>query len=246
MADFAAWIVGAEPALPWQPVAFLAIYQANQANANDVTLEASPVAQAVRDLMKEHTSAWVGTATALLGELESIVNEKTTKQKSWPGSGQTLSNELRRLASNLEPVGITITFGLKVKGRRALRLERTEHEENEASQVSRASSSASEHGNARDAPDAQASSKVSQASHQVSLPDAGKLTHQRENADAEDTWDTWDTSMSTHSGEDVQQRSLRVCMDCGTTLPETINGHYCETHGGVPADDQISGEEEIL
>ena len=95
MADFAAWIVAAEPGLPWQPGAFLAAYAGNQENANDVTLEASAVAQAVRDLMAERAT-WIGTATELLGELEGVVNEKTTKQKTWPGSGQALSNELRR------------------------------------------------------------------------------------------------------------------------------------------------------
>ena len=109
------------------------------------------MAQAVRDLMAERAT-WIGTATELLGELEGVVNEKTTKQKTWPGSGQALSNELRRLAANLEAVGITITFGLKVKGRRALRIEHTnpgeppeaEREGNEASQVSQASFSASQ------------------------------------------------------------------------------------------------------
>ena len=133
MADFAAWIVAAEPALPWQPGAFLAAYAGNQENANDVTLEASAVAQAVRDFMEERAT-WIGTATELLGELEGVVNEKTTKQKTWPGSGQALSNELRRLASNLEAVGITITFGLKVKGRRALRIE---HKQNRRERTKR-------------------------------------------------------------------------------------------------------------
>ena len=53
MADFAEWIVAAEPALPWKPGAFLAAYLGNQKDANDLTLEASPVAQAVREFMEQ-------------------------------------------------------------------------------------------------------------------------------------------------------------------------------------------------
>ena len=46
MADFAEWIVAAEPALPWEAGAFLTAYTATRQDANDLTLEASPVAQA--------------------------------------------------------------------------------------------------------------------------------------------------------------------------------------------------------
>lgn len=200
MADFAAWIVAAEPALPWQPGAFLAAYRANQENANDVTLEASPVAQAVRDFMKGRTSPWVGTATELLGELETVVTEKTTKQKSWPGSGQTLSNQLRRLAANLEAVGIVSTFDLKIKGRRALKLTRTEREGNEASQASQAFSSASEQGERGDtwgdASDDEVPPPGRQASPQDDEVSPQEPAQRRENSG---DGDTWDASMPTHS-----------------------------------------------
>ena len=53
MADFVEWIVAAEPALPWQPGAFLEAYENNRRDANDLTLEASPVAQAVESLMQQ-------------------------------------------------------------------------------------------------------------------------------------------------------------------------------------------------
>ena len=60
MADFAEWIVAAEPALPWEPGAFLAAYGGNQQDANDLTLEASPVAQAVREFMQKRASPGPG------------------------------------------------------------------------------------------------------------------------------------------------------------------------------------------
>ena len=82
--------------------AFLQAYLGNQEDANALTLEASPVAQAVREFMAERIE-WIGTATELLGELEAITDEKTTRQKSWPASGRTLSNTLRR--PRPEPAG---------------------------------------------------------------------------------------------------------------------------------------------
>ena len=64
----------------------------NQTDANDMALDASPVAQAVRDLMEERTEQWVGTATDLLSELEAVTSEQVRRQKSWPGNARTLSN----------------------------------------------------------------------------------------------------------------------------------------------------------
>jgi hypothetical protein len=246
MADFAAWIVAAEPALPWQPGAFLTAYYANQESANDVTLEASPVAQALRDFMKERTEPWIGTATELLGELESVVKEKTTKQKTWPGSGQTLSNDLRRLASNLEAVGIAITFGLKIKGRRALRIEQTEHVEHEASEVSQVSNSASQHGKPGDTYDDQVSPHEPQVSPQASSGDEENPTQRSENPGDEDTWDTWDASSHTHSdlgdspesdgagyGQasfDPSTADVPTCQACGAVIGSGVYCDACDPH----------------
>ena len=122
MADFAEWIVAAEPALPWNSGAFLRAYTANQNDANDLTLEASPPVQALLVLLSKRTDLWVGTATQLLHDLEEITDEKTRKQKSWPGSAGTLSNVLRRLAVNLRAVGVDVTFG-KAGRQRIIHLE---------------------------------------------------------------------------------------------------------------------------
>jgi hypothetical protein len=161
------------------------------------------VAQAVRDFMMERAT-WIGTATELLGELGAVVNEKTTKQKTWPGSGQALSNDLRRLASNLEAVGIAIAFGLKVKGRRALRIERTEQAGNQASQASQASGSASEQGKSGDTRDDQASPHAPKASPQASSGGEENPTQRSKMPGGEDTWDTWDASSRTHSDRDAE------------------------------------------
>ena len=48
MADFATWVVAAEPALPWEPGTFLAAYTRNRAAVVEYSLEGDPVAVAVR------------------------------------------------------------------------------------------------------------------------------------------------------------------------------------------------------
>lgn len=105
MADFAAWVHGAEMSRPWKPGTFLRVYAENSKTANDLPLE-TPVANALRKLILP----WEGTATELLGVLQSFVDDPTRKQKSWPTAGNGLSNQLRRLAPNLRPAGINIEF----------------------------------------------------------------------------------------------------------------------------------------
>jgi hypothetical protein len=143
MADLAEWIVAAEPALPWTSGAFLSAYSANQKEANDLTLEVSPAAQALLTLIGKRTEPWIGTATALLHELEELTDEKTRRQKSWPGSAGTLSNGLRRLAVNLRAVGVDVTFG-KADRRRIIRIEQT------GKTSSRSSPGTSDRGNSGD------------------------------------------------------------------------------------------------
>jgi hypothetical protein len=105
MADFAAWVHSAEMSLPWKQGTFLRVYAENGKTANDLPLE-TPVANVLRSLILP----WEGTATELLGVLQGFVDERTRKQKSWPASGNSLSNKLRRLAPNLRPAGINIEF----------------------------------------------------------------------------------------------------------------------------------------
>ena len=105
MADFATWVVAAEPALPWDSGAFIRAYTENQEAANEMTLEASPVAAAIRSL-----DSFEGTATELLAKLDDLINDKISALKTWPKSGRALANALRRLAPSLAAVGQEVTF----------------------------------------------------------------------------------------------------------------------------------------
>ena len=107
MADFARWACAAAPALGWTAEQFLQAYTDNIESANDLVLEASPVAQAVLTLM-EHQHFWEDTPTQLLAVLTPWLESMPASER--PRSAQTLSNKLRRLAPNLSKAGVQIIF----------------------------------------------------------------------------------------------------------------------------------------
>jgi hypothetical protein len=115
MADFAVWVTAAEPALGWEPGTFMRAYSGNREAANELALDASPVPAPVRVLVDR--GPWTGTATELLRVLDDVVDEGVRKRKSWPKTGRTLSNTLRRLAPNLRAVGVEITFSRSNRAR---------------------------------------------------------------------------------------------------------------------------------
>ena len=108
MADFAKWATAAETGWGMEPGTFIKAYAGNQESANELTLEASPVAGPLRELLE--AGEWKGTATELLVVLDRRVTESTKRLKSWPKDGRALSNALRRLATNLRESGISVEF----------------------------------------------------------------------------------------------------------------------------------------
>jgi hypothetical protein len=96
MADFARWTAAACPALGWDVDEFLDTYTNNRAQANETTLDASPLVGPLRKL-----GDFEGSATELLEELVGIVGDGAARSKVWPKSPSALSGALRRLAPNL-------------------------------------------------------------------------------------------------------------------------------------------------
>jgi hypothetical protein len=123
MADFAKWACAAAPACGWTAAHFLEAYAGVRAASHELIIEASSVAQLVRDLMEKQTQ-WTGTASELLAQLALLAGEQVTKQQAWPKNGQVLSNGLRRLAPTLRAIGIHVTIGGRSgkKGSRLLHL----------------------------------------------------------------------------------------------------------------------------
>jgi hypothetical protein len=111
MADFAIWVSAAEPLFGRESGVFIKAYMKNRAAASELPLE-TPLAEAIRKLVLP----WRGTATTLLESLESLVDERTQRQRSWPSNARSLSNALRRLAPNLRQVGVLVELGAREPG----------------------------------------------------------------------------------------------------------------------------------
>ncbi len=118
MADFALWVVAAEPACPWPVGTFLDAYAENRHGAVEATLDGDPVADVVRAI-----APWTGTATELLAELNTRTPETITKRKGWFTRSRQVSDALRRLAPGLRRVGVEVDFTRQAHtGRRMIAL----------------------------------------------------------------------------------------------------------------------------
>jgi hypothetical protein len=136
MADFASWVVAAEPALRWassdssdgslraSSSPFLDAYRGNRSQANESALESSPAAGLILTLMADRDTL-EGTLSDLLAELEKLADEKTRKRRDWPATPRALSGQLRRLAPNLRQAGVGVTFGRHRRTGTPIRLERS-------------------------------------------------------------------------------------------------------------------------
>lgn len=110
MADFAKWIAAAEPGLGLPSGTLLAACERNRARVVDVALAASPVGTAVRRLLDwpKQGGKWEGEPSQLLTALADLVPEDTRKLPSWPKTANALSGRLRRAATFLRSVGVTV------------------------------------------------------------------------------------------------------------------------------------------
>jgi hypothetical protein len=105
MADFAVWATAAEESLGWESGAFMDAYMGNRREATESALEADPVADAVRRLLRDEDE-WSGTAGELWKVLGDLVGEDIKHTKAWPAAPNALSARLKRLAPALRGVGI--------------------------------------------------------------------------------------------------------------------------------------------
>ena len=128
MADFARWLVAAEPACPWAEGDFLKTYKGNRDEAIEITLDGDPVADTIKALAKP---TWSGTATDLLAEL----NKKypvEARPKDWLTKPRQMSDAVKRLAPALRQVGIELTLG-KTKDKKRSRIIQLEKKGSDSS-----------------------------------------------------------------------------------------------------------------
>jgi hypothetical protein len=123
LADFAEWVVAAEPALGWPRGEFLAAYLRNRADAGRLALEADCVAPVLLALLSER-DGFEGTCQNLLETLNSRAGDRPPR--GWPATPRSLSGRLRRLAPSLRQAGFEMEFLDRTESARKVRLRPVE------------------------------------------------------------------------------------------------------------------------
>ena len=111
MADFAKWIVAAEPALGWKSGTFMDIYIENQDSASSIIMESSPVAKAIVQFMDSHKrltgkDEWEGLVSELHLELSKY--DVYSQAKTAPKGANKLGGHLKRIIASMRVQGINI------------------------------------------------------------------------------------------------------------------------------------------
>jgi hypothetical protein len=122
MADFALWMMAAEPGLGWKSGTFMAAYQTNREVANEVAIEASPIAALLLDLLVREGD-FEGTAGDLLLLLNGRADPNAMRKREWPQTPSRLSNVLKRLAPNLRSSDVEVDW-FRRGGRRFIHISR--------------------------------------------------------------------------------------------------------------------------
>ncbi len=122
MADFALWAVAAEEGLELERGAFISAFTGNRESANELALEASPIASILIEFSQQQES-WKGKPSELLESLNQRASDEMKKQQGWPKRSNALSGAVKRIAPNLRAVGIECNMG-RTKAGRFINLER--------------------------------------------------------------------------------------------------------------------------
>lgn len=106
MADFARFVIAAEPTLPWQPGSFIeALCRARQ-QASIALAEGDSVTTATRDFIEDHGREWEGLVSRLYDALCGKVNAKVQRPVDWPKNARWFGERLRRAAPTLRSLGV--------------------------------------------------------------------------------------------------------------------------------------------
>jgi putative DNA primase/helicase len=106
MADFARFVIAAEPALPWRPGAFSAAYERSRLDATVTLAEGDSVASALRIFMEDQRPNWTGLVSNLYSTLSDLASFGAQRPSDWPGNARWFGDRLRRSAPTLRALGI--------------------------------------------------------------------------------------------------------------------------------------------
>jgi hypothetical protein len=121
MADFALWATAAEQSFGLENRAFISTFMGNRESANEMALEASPIAATLVEFVQQQ-EAWKGKPSELLEKLNQLATDETKRQHGWPKRSNTLTGALNRIAPNLRAIGVECNTG-RTKAGRYLTLE---------------------------------------------------------------------------------------------------------------------------
>ncbi len=116
LADAGLWGEAVARGLGWAPATFSSTLGANRAEANEWTLEESPVAVALIDLAIRRP-LFRGTMQELLPALATQSASSSVRSADWPKSPRALSVKVRQLAPQLRSIGIDVEFRREASGR---------------------------------------------------------------------------------------------------------------------------------
>ncbi|OPX77813.1 MAG: hypothetical protein A4E45_01757 [Methanosaeta sp. PtaB.Bin039] len=120
MADFAAWIIACEEALPWDPGEFKAAYARNRLGRALEQVMIDPFARAIYDMLQENPDPITSTPAGFLAMLELRAGVDTARRPNgWPADPARLGTKLRRIAPTLRYAGISIEIS-KSDGKRMI------------------------------------------------------------------------------------------------------------------------------
>jgi hypothetical protein len=117
MADFACWIQAAESGLGIQGGSFMRAYTANQDQAVEMGLDASPVGSTLLQLLEDNDCRLIATPTELFEKLTELAGVMA-KSRAWPLSVKGLKNAIERLKPSLRRIGVEVTDGRTMTSRR--------------------------------------------------------------------------------------------------------------------------------
>lgn len=122
MADFARLGIALEAVAGWPHRAFLDAYQSNRQSSTTETLEGSPTADGILQLVAD--APWTGTCSGLLGLLRER-GGAAVSARDWPSNGRAMRAELKRLQPALREAGIEVVFPARSATARRILLRRT-------------------------------------------------------------------------------------------------------------------------
>ncbi len=120
MADFAAWIVACEPALPWPPGTFMAMYSGNRQTAAQAAIEGDKIGALMMEIIAEGTGDagfgtgrkgyWKGPVRKMMEDIKGRIKSSGDSHHEVPGSTRAMSNKIERMAATLRLIGYQANF----------------------------------------------------------------------------------------------------------------------------------------